>query len=59
ERKKQTLLKLMKEVPVVDVLEILSKTLPRRCVRFLEAEEKVARKVHAMLGAKLEFATIG
>ena len=59
ERKKQALLKLMKEVPVVDVLEILSKTLPRRCVRFLESEEKVARKVHEMLGAKLEFAAIG
>jgi len=59
ERKKQALLKLMKEVPVVDVLESLSKTLPRRCVRFLEVEEKVARKVHAMLGARLEFAAVG
>jgi transposase len=59
ERKKQALLKLMKAVPVVDVLESLSKVLPRRCVRFLETEEKVARKIHAMLGARLEFAAIG
>jgi transposase len=59
ERKKQALMKLMKELPVFDVLDTLSKTLPRRCVQFLEAEEKVARKVHAILGARLEFASIG
>ncbi len=59
ERKKQALLKLMKELPVIEVLDSLSKTLPRRCIRFLEAEEKAARKVHAMLGARLEFASIG
>jgi transposase len=59
ERKKQALLKIMKEVPVGDVLECLSKTLPRRCMRFLETEEKVAKKVYALLRARLEFASIG
>jgi transposase len=59
ERKKQALVKLMKEVPVVDVLEALSKTLPRRCARFIESEQRIARTVHEMLGVRLEFATFG
>jgi len=59
ERKKEALQKLLKEVSMVDILEALSKALPRRCERFLEAEEKVARKVHAMLGTRLEFAAFG
>jgi transposase len=59
ERKKEALKKLLKEVSLVDVLESLTKALPRSCARFIGAEEMVARKVHEMLGARLEFAAFG
>ena len=59
ERKKEALKKLLKEIPLVDVLESLSKRLPQSCARFIGAEEIVARKVHELLGSRLEFASFG
>lgn len=59
ERKQQALQKLLKEASTVDLLNALSEALPHDCIRFIEAEEQLAIKVHDMLGARLEFASFG
>ena len=59
ERKEKAFQNRLKEASATDLLEALSEALPRDCIRFIEAEEQLARKVHAMLGARLEFASFG
>jgi transposase len=59
ERKQKALQNRLKEASAADLMEALSEALPRDCVRFIEAEEQLARKVHDMLGARLEFASFG
>jgi transposase len=58
-RKLRALKKLMKDASLVDLLEISSKILPRRCAAMLDSEREYARAIHEMLGERLEFAAFG
>lgn len=57
--KLKALKKIMKEANLVDLLDISSKVLSRRCATMVNTERKYAQLIHEMLGARLEFAEFG